>query len=247
MPQYIAFSSCGNDSIALIQFLHECGIKAVTVAYNNTGWAIEWWHTRVEKTRALCESYGYKFEEIESIGMEQLVRDKKGWPMAASKMQFCTDFLKTGPSRLWLREYDPFGDAICVTGVRREESQNRKDHPEHIRDSKYEGRMRWFPLVEMKEPERDALIRRAGFDILPHGSMECFPCVCSNRSDFRMLSKYPSLIDKIEKIETEMGFTRNGKPRTMFRPYRHMGATGIREVVKWGIADRGKYKKESTK
>ena len=38
-----------------------------------------------------------------------------------------------------------------------------------------------------------------------------------------------------------MGFTSKGKPRTMFRPYRYMGATGIREIVKWAEADRGQY------
>ena len=30
-----------------------------------------------------------------------------------------------------------------------------------------------------------------------------------------------------------MGFTGKGKPRVMFRPKRHLGAVGIRNVVHW--------------
>ena len=76
--------------------------------------------------------------------------------------------------------------------------------------------------------------------------MECFPCVCSNRSDLRALARDKKRINKIAKIEKEMGFTPNNKPRTMFRPYRHMNAIGIKEVVKWAIAERGQYKPEES-
>ena len=43
----------------------------------------------------------------------------------------------------------------------------------------------------------------------------------------------------------DMGFTSKGNPRVMFRPYRHMGATGIREVVKWAHSSRGEYEPPS--
>ena len=71
--------------------------------------------------------------------------------------------------------------------------------------------------------------------------MECFPCINSNRADLRLLAEDEERVAKIEAIETDMGFTSKGKPRTMFRPYRHMGATGIREVVKWALAPHGRY------
>lgn len=100
-----------------------------------------------------------------------------------------------------------------------------------------------FPLVEYTEKERDFLIDRSGIDILLHSSMECFPCVNSNRSDFRLLAQYPNRINEIENLENEMGFTNKGKPRVMFRPYRYMNAIGIREIVKWGLCERGQYKK----
>ena len=45
----------------------------------------------------------------------------------------------------------------------------------------------------------------------------------------------------IEALEMSMGMTSKGKPRTLFRPYRHGGAVGIREVWRWAKSPRGKY------
>lgn len=173
-----------------------------------------------------------------------MVRVKKGFPMAASKMQFCSSLLKKEPTNRWLNKNDPFHNAVIYIGVRREESQNRANHPRSIiADSRYGGRAMEFPLVDHVERERDFLVERSGLDILLHSSMECFPCVNSNRQNFRLLSRYPDRIKEISDLEKEMGFTSKGKPRVMFRPYRHMGATGIKEVVRWGLCERGQYKK----
>ena len=46
-------------------------------------------------------------------------------------------------------------------------------------------------------------------------------------------------IQLIEIIETDLGFTRNKKPRVMFRPYRVGGGVGIRQAVAWGRGERG--------
>lgn len=246
MSKYISFCSGGNDSIAMIQYLYEMGKKDIIVAYNNTGWSAKFWAKRMESIKILSSLYGYKYVEIKSKGFINMVRNKKGFPMAASKMSFCTQELKTKPTYEWLKYNDPEKKLICCAGVRREESQHRSNHPEFIYDSDlYEKRLRWFPIVKLKISERDNLIKKAGFEILSHSSMECFPCINSNRADFRLLSKYPEKIKQIESLENEMGYTSKGKPRLMFRPYRHMGAYGIREVVKWGLSERGKYKRNN--
>ena len=236
--------SGGNDSVALIQWAKENNLSNVYVLYNYTGWEIEWWDFRMKDIWLLCKKYGFKYEVTKSIGFKDMVRKKKGFPMAASKMQFCSDFLKTTPTNKWLLENDPYFKAVIYIGIRREESQNRKNHPRSIiADMRYQGRAMEFPLVEYKTKERDFLIERSGLDILLHSSMECFPCVNSNRSDFRHLAKYPDRINELASLEKEMGFTSKGKPRVMFRPYRHMGAIGINEVIKWGVCERGKYNK----
>lgn len=245
------FISGGNDSVSLMQWAKEhFPNDRNIVIYSNTGWAAEFWKVRMEKVEAFSRKIGFEFAVTKSEGMEKLVKRKKGWPMPASKYQFCTQELKIIPALNWMDKNEPsdlphFRNR-CFTGIRREESKNRENTPEYVGYSeKHGGRKLRCPLVELKVDKRNELINKTGLEILPHQSRECFPCVCSNRSDFRMLAGYPERIEKIARIEKEMGFTSKNKPRVMFRPYRHMGATGIKEVVKWGLSERGKYGKET--
>lgn len=240
---YIISSSCGNDSVALIQWAGEKGLKDVHVIYANTGWAHPTWPERVKRVDALCLWHGFEFYEATSEGMEALVRRKKGWPKPASDMQFCTQALKTLPFLALADEIDADRDAIVMVGVRREESEHRVNFPERVEDSeKHGGRDMWAPLVRHLEADRNQLIERAGFDVLPYRSKECSPCINANRADLRMLT--PQRIDFIERIEKDLGLTSKGKPRTMFRPYRYMGATGIREVHRWAMSEHGKFTPE---
>lgn len=245
MYDYVIKASYGNDSIALIQWMHENPIGACTltkpkiaVLYNDTGWASDEWPARVERGEILARLYGFYPHKTTSTGLESLVRKKKSWPRQG--IQFCTAELKMVPTEAWLSEHDPQSQSIVVIGVRREESKNRANYPEWSEG--LDGRKVWAPLATVEEVERDQLISRAvWFDILPHRSMECFPCINSNRSDIIELSKNPARIAKINDIEISMGFTSNNKPRTMFRPYRYMGATGINEIVRWAKAGHGKF------
>ena len=237
---YVIFSSFGNDSIALIQWAREKQLEDVWVGYSNTGWAAKWWPNRVEECSNWIKQMGWNYAEIPSEGFKNMVRRKKGFPRQG--YQYCTGELKILPAIKWLDEIDPDKKAIVLIGVRREESQNRKDFPEVVEVSpNHGGRKCVAPMVGFTEADRDALLDDAGFTPLKHRSMECFPCINSNRQDIRMLAKDPERIKEIAEFEKEMGFTGKGKPRTMFRPYRHQGATGIEEVVEWGKSDRGKY------
>lgn len=236
---YLVACSGGNDSIALIQFMHEKG-HDFGVIYNDTGWARKDWSARITKISNWCFERGIQFFITKSEGMESLVRRKKGWPMPASKMQFCTQELKEKPTLELLSRIDPDKEITIVTGRRRQESQNRADLPQWQDESpKHDGRECWNPLYLHDEAMRDELIKRAGFEPLPHSSMECYPCVCANKSDMKMMQNDEERISEIESIEISMGFTKNEKPRTMFRPYRAGGGTGIRQVVEWGCGPRG--------
>ena len=238
--KYVIFASYGNDSVALIQWAKEASLKNVAVLYSDTGWASNDWGDRVCSAEDWVRSIGFYPHRTSSIGLESLVRQKKAWPRQG--MQFCTLELKILPAMKWLDEHDPEKSAICLVGVRREESQNRRNFPEEIESSpNHGGRRLLAPLVKYSNQERDDLLARAGFKPLPHRSMECFPCINSNRSDLRLLAGDQERINKISKIEEEMGVTSNGKKRTMFRPYRHMGAVGIKEVVRWAESERGEF------
>jgi 3'-phosphoadenosine 5'-phosphosulfate sulfotransferase (PAPS reductase)/FAD synthetase len=241
----VVFASYGNDSIALLSLLAQLDKDAeVTVVYSDTGWAAPWWEERVDQGEAFARSKGFTPVRIESEGFVPLAIRKKGFPR--NQLQFCTQELKIFPAMAWLAEHDPDCEAVCTVGVRREESKSRSQWPEWVEESdKHGGRSLWSPLVRVKEAERDALIVEAGFEVLPHRSMECYPCIQANKADLRLLDE--ERIAHIEKIESEMGVSaKTGKPKTLFRPYRHMGAVGIREVVKWANSGRGEYEPPSS-
>jgi len=239
--EYVVACSGGNDSIALLQYmLDNYELGTFLALYNDTGWAREDWPLRIKDVSQKCRSLNVPFVSTQSIGFRNMVRKHKGFPMPASAMQFCTSDLKTGPTLLFLNNHDPEKEWVVVTGRRREESQNRAGLALIEEDTKvYQGRDVLNPLITHDERERDILIRKFGFEPLPHSSMECFPCVCSKKSDINMLPDYPGVITVIKDLEIEMGHTSNGKPRVMFRPYRSGGAVGIEQVMIWANGKRG--------
>jgi 3'-phosphoadenosine 5'-phosphosulfate sulfotransferase (PAPS reductase)/FAD synthetase len=243
---HIAFVSYGNDSIALLQWLHENsgGLRgdSVLVIHNDTGWASPAWPLRVAAGEQLAHKYGFTTGRTESEGLVQLTRRKKSWP--SNQHQFCTTELKIKPTQVLLEQVDPLGEATCINGVRRQESRERSQWPEWTEESaRHGGRSLWSPLVRVLEPERDALILRAGFEVLPHGSQECYPCINANKADLRGLTE--ERLEEIAKLEESMGITSTGKPRTMFRPHRYRGAVGIREMRRWAESERGGYEPPS--
>lgn len=234
---HVLFCSYGNDSIALIQWAHERGLKDVTCLYSDTGWSASWWTERVARGEALAQGYGFTTARTESEGMLELVKRKRGWPGAGGQGQFCTSELKVLPALEWLDANDPEKEATAMTGVRRSESRHRSDAEEHVVESERHGnRELWQPLVRHTDEMRDALIHRSGFEVLPHRSLECYPCINANIDDIRLLSE--DRIQLIDITEKDLGFTKKGKPRVMFRTARRKGAVGIRAVVQWAAAPR---------
>lgn len=112
---------------------------------------------------------------------------------------------------------------VCV-GKRRVESVARAETPEYVYQSEYHGeRTLWHPLYLHTDEDRDALLGRAGFEVLPYRSEECTPCVNANRGDISRLGADD--LAKVNRIEVFVG-----KP--MFRPKRFHGL-GIYGVAMW--------------
>lgn len=235
---YFLFTSGGNDSVALIQWAREAGLQDVHVVFSHTGWAKPDWQKRLDEVENWVRQCGMNYHVTYSEGLEALVKRKKGWPRQG--FQFCTTELKILPAMKLMDKIDPWNDATVLIGVRREESENRKNFPEFTeRSEAHGGRSMRAPLAKHTKEMRDELLKRCGFAPLLHRSRECFPCINENRGGLKNLDE--EAIQKVERIEAELGFTSKGKPRTMFRPYRHMGATGIRQIVKWARSRFGKF------
>jgi len=230
---YLLSASYGNDSIAMIQFAHEKNLDDVHVIYCDTGWAADGWLQRIEKGEKLSIKYGFTPHRVKAeIQFSDLMKAKKGFP--SQKYQWCSGFLKGLPFLDISERIDPEGVGLVMIGKRRDESEARKNTPEFIENSKYHGNRRvWHPLFLHDQDARNLLINKTGIEVLDHRSDECFPCVNSNRQDIRRLTA--ERINSIEFLEQETG-------QTMFRPAKHGGGKGIREVHKWACYGRGKYK-----
>jgi hypothetical protein len=234
-PDFVLFSSWGNDSLAAAQLMHEHDLpkrRRCVALFSDTGWAEPTWLARVEKAEAWAQSIGFETHRTTSIGFADLARKRKTFPRGM--MQFCTGELKIEPAKRWLETHDPERIAVAVNGVRRAESLRRAQTPAFVPVSdSHGGRALWSPLVEFSDDDRNALIARTPFEMLPHRSLECSPCIFSSRADLRNVSE--TRIAEIEQLESDVG-------RVMFRPKAYAGADGVREVIRWAQSDRGKYK-----
>jgi hypothetical protein len=173
-----------------------------------------------------AQSLGFETVTITpELQFADLIRHKKGFPN--QRFQWCSGLLKGLPFLQWLDERDPDCQAVVFVGKRRSESRARADTPCVSISEYHGGRLLVHPLYAHSEADRDALLRRADFEPLPHRSLECDPCVNANRADFRRLD--PADIAKTEILEADVG-------KTMFRPAKHHGARGIRQIV-----ERAKY------
>lgn len=114
--KYAVTSSFGNDSIALIQWMQENHKGEFFVVYNDTQWASDDWPKRVSDLSMKCFEMGIQVVVTQSEGMENLVRRKKGWPMPASNMQWCTQELKERPSLNVYQKYDKTMVRLTVDG-----------------------------------------------------------------------------------------------------------------------------------
>lgn len=230
-------SSAGNDSVAMIQWAIENGVPDLHVVFSDTGWLAPGWIQRVERIHAWAGAQGVQTHIIKSIGMAELVRIKSGFP--GNGQQFCTAHLKGVPFLQWIDETDPDCRAVVLVGKRRAESRERADTPEFVYGSEYHGgRKLWHPLYLHTDEQRNELLHRAGFEPLPHRSLECNPCVNANRADFMRLT--PGEIERVNDLEVEVS-------QPMFRAKR-FGALGIHGVIAWAKSgrDRGDIESEES-
>lgn len=224
-------SSYGNDSMAMIQWAveninHE---ERIIVVYCDTGWASPTWGNRIIEGERLAKKCGMEVARVKSLGMEELVRMKKGFP--GNGLQFCTAYLKGLPFLQFADEIDPECKAVVAIAKRRVESEARKDTPEFIEASEHHnGRKVWHPLYAHSDLDRDNLLIRAGIEKLGHRSLECNPCVNANRADFLRLT--PGEIERVNNLEVEVG-------QPMFRAKR-FNAMGIHGVIAWAKDGRNR-------
>ena len=201
---HIIVSNFGNESIALIQWAAEQQLTDVTVLSIETGWSAPEWPKHVERCQSWVSALNMTPVRLEpKVTFKSLVQTQGNLP--SRKFQWCANFLKALPLLEWLdsTEVDPSGEAIILLARRRSASRINFDLPEWIdEEEKLGDRKVWHPLYQHDTQTRDELIKQAGFDVMPHRSLECDPCVNSDLND--VLRMDLSVIERTARLETEL-------------------------------------------
>lgn len=201
---YCVIANFGNESIALIQWLYEHKHQNVLVLSVDTGWGAECFNERVKNAQAWVKTLGFKEVRLTSKpDMIDCVKDRGDFP--SKKFHWCAGFIKGLAFEAYLDEHDPTCEYQMVFAKRKAASRanqmlHASETSEHFHDRKV-----WHPLLSLTDKERDELIRKAGFEVLPHTSLECAPCIHAKRADLNLLS--PNDIKRLHQVEKTLNKT----------------------------------------
>jgi hypothetical protein len=157
------------------------------------------------------------------------------------KVQFCTKILKLEPQKRWMADNLQDEAYIRYSGVRADESEDRKNLPEREWDD-------WFdcelvrPLISWTKLECFAYLKARGEEVNPlyklgFSRVGCAPCINSGKDDVRLwAARFPEMIDKVRQWEKEVG-------RTFFAPcVPGKEINWVDEVVAWSKTLHGGQK-----
>lgn len=164
------------------------------------------------------------------------------------KAQFCTEILKLRPQKRWVME-NVTDEYERYTGVRRDESEARKNTPLREWDDYFDCYVNHI-LAEVPKQECFDNVLAAGEPINPlyalgFGRVGCAPCINSGKDDVKnWADRFPEMIGKIRSWELRTGFTFFSPCVPGIRP--RIDALGklsvhnyVDEVVEWSRTDRG--------
>lgn len=256
LKHVIGFSG-GIDSQAALRWLLNRYPKADVIALNSqagrnehrlTVEHVAWYSANVHpivevvprysdvwETDGMAESKG--LDGAAELTFEGLIKLKGRAP--SKQAQFCTEMLKLRPQRRWLRENLGDEDFELYTGVRRDESEGRKNAPFRDWDDFFDTYVNnpvadWtkkmcFEYVELHGEQYNPLYR-LGFK-----RVGCAPCIHSKKDDVLLWhQRFPEdSIGKIRGIEQRTG-------TTFFAPtVPGMEINWVDDVVAWAHTSRG--------
>ncbi len=224
MVKHVLLGNYGNEHIALLQWAFERQLPDVISVSVDTHWAAVGWQRRVDHSQQWVESLGFTSKRLQArAGFADLVRQQQRFPSV--KFQWCAGLLKGLALNDYLDQVDPTAQTLVLLAKRRARSRLASDLTEFTHGSEHHGgRTVWCPLFETRDDERDVLIRRAGFNVLPHRSLECDPCIHNTQADFRRLQVEDCA--KTQALECNIN-------QAMFNPETHGNVQGINAVQQW--------------
>lgn len=216
-----------NESPITEQFIEEYS-RTVFPVTKAIGIVADMWKTEgFAETKGLCGTDPLTFTDM--------VKIKGRHP--SRKAQFCTEKLKLVPQRRWVDE-NITDDYERYTGVRRDESEARKDTPFREWDNYFDCYVN-HPIADWPKQRCFDFVREAGEKVNPlyalgFGRVGCAPCINSGKDDILLWQqRFPEMIDKVRRMEQETG-------RTFFAPMvPGMHTNTIDQVLEWATTGRG--------
>lgn len=207
-PQYIIFGNGGNGTVAAMQCCHEQNIQNITVVTIDTGWSEVGWDHRMHAVTSLAQRYHFQVKRLVAAQtFTEAIEDRMHFP--SKQFQWCAGLFKGVTLLDWLDKVDLRLTTVVIMGKHAFPKKLGLTLREYDMASEYfGGRQVWLPLYATSQAARDELIKRAGFTILPHRSLECSPCIHNTGADFALLQ--PKTIERVAALEEKIG-------QTMFR------------------------------
>jgi hypothetical protein len=214
---------------------------------------VSWWAERIKAMCKFCTDNDIEFNEVSlPLGLADLALKYGSFP--SHQMWWCTRELKIKPLvDFRLKNGFDYENSTVFIGVRADESEKRKNTTS---TGEKDGFDAVYPLAYLKAKERDKLIKKTGFDILPHRSKECDPCIFEGTKK-HIMSLEPEKVELINRLEIKISKAKNKKRKAKGNPkYKEGeifgffdnsnigGKGGILEQRKWAFTARGKYTEE---
>lgn len=221
MVKHVIIGNYGDNSIAVLQWALEHALEDIYFISIDTGWQSQGWETRMLAGQSYAQSQGVQVTHLSAPAkFHALVKDRKEFP--TTTFQWCASFLKGITINTWLDQVDPDCGIIALLAKRQQASKLYASLPEFIEQSTYYGgRKVWHPLYQHTLDQQNALIQRAGFQVLGHRSLECEPCIHTTPTEFKFIHKQDH--HKLTTLE-------NTVAKRMFpKPYYHKAQTSCAE------------------
>lgn len=217
----------GNESPVTEAFIADYSEKVHPVVRADAIYADLW------KTDRYAEKRG--FDGTEALSFLDMIKVKGRAP--SRKAQFCTGILKIAPQLRWIQN-NITDDFERYIGVRRDESESRKNTPFRQFDEHFDCYVN-YPLADWSKKMCFDFVTAHGEDYNPlyklgFGRVGCAPCVNSGKDDILLWqTRYPDMIDKVRQFEQISG-------RTFFPPMvPGMALNTIDQVLAWATTGRG--------
>ena len=199
----IILANFGNEILALLQYAIEQKLAALSLVSIDTHWAAARWQAHVQRVQAYARACGIDVVRLSAKqGFAELVRQRRSFP--SKKFQWCASLLKGVVINAYLDEIDPSAQVHILLAKRREAARlHHYLQPSGQTSEYYGGRIVDYPLYKYDILERNALIKRAGFDLMPQRSLECDPCIHSCMHDYQHMEQAD--IEKTLALERQVG------------------------------------------